>query len=186
MLSLLSHASSDSWMYVACPTCEMKFQTDEHMKHHQVRVHEYGETCNMYPCEDCGYQGQDIISLQNHLSEAHSDISEAENSNNLEGLGIVQLPVYSKRIKQTFPGLIIDEEGAIEVDESDEEFSVTVVETPEKNVRKRKVTEALKPNKKLKQDKTQTINKTAFNCDICKASLSRKDSLSRHIKKMHS
>ena len=67
-----------------------------------------------------------------------------------------------------------------------EEFSVTVVETPEKNVRKRKVSEALKSNKKLKQDKTHTINKTAFICDICKASLSRKDSLTRHIKKMHS
>lgn len=45
------------------------------------------------------------------------------------------------------------------LNESDEEFSVTVVETPEKTVQKRKVTEALKPNKKLKQDKTQTINK---------------------------
>ena len=196
MLSLLSHASSDSWMYVTCPTCGMKFQTDEDMNHHQVWVHVYGETCNMYPCEDCGYQGQDIVSLQNHISEAHSNISEAEQSNNLEDLGIVQLPVYSKRIKQTFPRLIIDEEGAIEVDDSDEEFSVTVVESPEKNVQKRKVTEALKrkrkitealePNKKSKQNKTQLKNQTAFICDICKASLSRKDSLMRHIKKMRS
>ena len=149
MLSLLSHASSDSWMYVTCPTCGMKFQTDEDINPHQFSVHEYGETCNMYPCEDCGYQGQDIVSLQNHISEAHSNISEAEQSNNLEDLGIVQLPVYSKRIKQTFPGLIIDEEGAIEVDDSDEEFSVTVVESPEKNVQKRKVTEALKRKRKV-------------------------------------
>ena len=103
MLSLLSHASSDSWMYLTCPTCGMKFQTDEDINPHQFSVHEYGETCNMYPCEDCGYQGQDIVSLQNHISEAHSNISEAEQSNNLEDLGIVQLPVYSKRIKQSFP-----------------------------------------------------------------------------------
>ena len=81
----------------------MQFQTDEHMKYHQVRVHEYGETCNMYPWEDCGYQEQDIINLQNHVTEAHSSIFEAVNSNNLEDL---------------------------------------VVETPEKNVRKWKVTEA--------------------------------------------
>ena len=87
-------------------------------------------------CEDCGYQGQDIVSLENHVSEAHSCIFETENSNDLEDLGIIQLPVYSKRIKQTFPGLIIDEEGGIEVDDYDEEFSLTVVETPEKNVRK--------------------------------------------------
>ena len=92
----------------------------------------------------------------------------------------------SSSSKQTFPGLIIDEEGAIEVDDSDEEFSVTVVESPEKNVQKRKVTEALEPNKKSKQTKTQLKNQTAFICDICKASLSRKDSLMRHIKKMHS
>ena len=92
--------------------------------------------------------------------------------------------------------MIIDEEGAIEVDDSDEEFSVTVVESPEKNVQKRKVTEALKrkrkvtealePNKKSKQNKTQLKNQTAFICDICKANLSTKDSLMRHIKKMYS
>ena len=91
---------------------------------------------------------------------------------------------------------MIDAEGAIEVDDSDEEFSVTVVESSEKNVQKRKVTEALKrkrkvtealePNKKSKQNKTQLKNQTVFICDICKASLSRKDSLMRHIKKMHS
>ena len=44
-------------------------------------------------------------------------------------------------MKQTFPGLIIDEEGGIEVDDP-----VPVVESPEEeeNVQK---TEALKPNK---------------------------------------
>ena len=156
------------------------------MKYHQVRVHEYGETCNMYPCEDCDYEGQDIISLQNHVSEAHSSIFKAVNSKNLEDLGIIQLQVYSKLKKQTFPGLIIDEEGGIEVDDYDEEFSLTVVETPEKNVRKWKVTEALIPNKKSKKDIGQTKTKTAFVCDICQASLSRIDSLMRHIKKMHS
>ena len=75
----------------------MKFQTDEDMNHHLDRLHGYGKTCNMYTCEDCGYQGKDIVSLQNHISEAHSSISEAETSdNNLEDLGITQLPVYSK------------------------------------------------------------------------------------------
>ena len=38
----------------------------------------------MYPCEDCGYQGQYIISLQNQIHEAHSITSEVENSNNLD------------------------------------------------------------------------------------------------------
>ena len=186
MLSLVSHSSSDSWMYVTCKTCDMKFKNDEDMNHHVVRVHEYGETCTMYPCEECGFQGQDIVSLQNHISEEHSCISEDETSDNLEDLGIPQLPVYSKRIKQTFPGLIIDDEGVIEAEDSDEEFTVTEVELTKRNLRKRKVTEALKPNKKSKQDNTSIKTKTGFICEICKATLSRKDSLTRHIKKMHS
>ena len=62
----------------------------------------------MYPCEDCGYQGQYIISLQNQIHEAHSITSEVEKSNNLDDHDMVRLPVYSNRIKQTFPGLIID------------------------------------------------------------------------------
>ena len=169
------------------------------IQHHRETLRQRLSIYNIYTtiCQktlDIG--GQRYFSRYIDQLWAHSNISEAEQSNNLEDLGIVQLPVYSKRIKQTFPGLIIDEEGAIEVDDSDEEFSVTVVESPEKNVqkrkviealkRKRKVTEALEPNKKSKQNKTQLKNQTAFICDICKASLSRKNSLITHIKKMHS
>ena len=50
----------------------------------------------MYPREDCGYQRQDIISLQNHVSEAHSSNFEAENSNNLEDL-VVENPEKNVR-----------------------------------------------------------------------------------------
>ena len=70
----------------------MKFRTDEDMNHHLVRLHDYRETCNVYKCEDCGYQGQDIVSLQNHISEAHISISEAKKSDNFGDLGIRQLP----------------------------------------------------------------------------------------------
>ena len=42
----------------------------------------------------------------------------------LEELGIVKLPVYSRRIKQTFPGLNMDKEGSIDVDESEDVKSV--------------------------------------------------------------
>ena len=63
--------------------------------------------------------------VKNHISEAHSSLSEAEKSDNLGDLGITQLPVYSKQIKQSFPGLIIDDERAIEVEDSGDNFSVT-------------------------------------------------------------
>ena len=134
------------------------------MEKHVLCIH-------MYPCEECGFQGQDIVSLQNHISEEHSCISEDETSDNLEDLGIPQPPVYSKRIKQTFPGLIIDDEGVIEAEDSDEEFTVTEVELTKRNLRKRKVTEALKTNKKSKQDNTSIKTKTGFICEICKATL---------------
>ena len=179
-LSLLSHVSSDSWMHVTCPICDMVFENDGDMKHHQVRVHEYREMCNMYPCEDCGFQGQDVRSLKVHISESHTNSSD---ENNLEQHGIQQLPFYSRRIKQNFKGLLIDEEGSIEVEESDEEFEMKEIETVVNYSRKRKVTERLQTNKRPKV--SQIKEKTNFICDICNASLSRKDSLTRRIKKMH-
>ena len=51
-LSLLSHVSSASWMHVMCPIGDVVFEKYEDMNHHKKRVHEYGKTCNMYPCED--------------------------------------------------------------------------------------------------------------------------------------
>ena len=34
----------------------------------QGRVHEYGNIC---PCDQCGYQGPDIVKLKNHTEEEH-------------------------------------------------------------------------------------------------------------------
>ena len=34
----------------------------------QERVHEYGNIC---PCDQCGYQGPDIVALKNHTEEEH-------------------------------------------------------------------------------------------------------------------
>ena len=55
------------------------------MKHHQERLHEYEETCNMYACEDCWFQGQNVKSLKVHISESHKNSSD---ENSLEQLGI--------------------------------------------------------------------------------------------------
>ena len=115
-----------------------------------------------------------------HISESHINCWD---ENNLEQLGIQQLPYYSRRIKQNFNGLLIDDEGSIEVEESDEEYEIKDIETVVNQSRKRKVTERLQTNKKPKN--SQIKEKTSFSCDICNASLSRKDSLMRHNKKMH-
>ena len=112
--------------------------------------------------------------MQLHISESHDETC-------LEQLGIKQLPYYSKRIKQNFNGLSIDKDGSFEVEESEEEYEME--ETIVNNSRKRRVTERLQTKKKPKV--SQIEEKTKFICDICNASLSRKDSLTRHIKKMH-
>ena len=43
------------------------------VKFHVQRFHEYGEECALYPCELCGYRGQDVDALRDHLSEYHEN-----------------------------------------------------------------------------------------------------------------
>ena len=109
------------------------FENEADVYLHMERVHEYGEECAIYPCEECGYRGQDMIALNQHIQEYHtSNVNsttirfEASTNTTLEAslqeFGIQTLPVISKRIKQNF-GMIIDDEGNIDIDESDKEYS---------------------------------------------------------------
>ena len=74
--SILSEANSSNWMYVPCTVCAKRFENESDMKHHNVRVHEYGEDCRLYPCEECGFSGQDIDELKSHVVEVHENLSE--------------------------------------------------------------------------------------------------------------
>ena len=47
----------------------MKFRTEGDAKYHRNRVHDSGETCITYPRDKCGYQGQDLESLDKHDNE---------------------------------------------------------------------------------------------------------------------
>ena len=50
---------------------------------------------------------------------------------------LVKLPVYSRRIKQTFAGLNMDEEGSIDIEESKDEFTIDeilVEDEPQKKI----------------------------------------------------
>ena len=95
----------------------MLFKTEADLKFHQSKVHDYGEMCSIYPCDKCGYQGQDLASLERHMNESHV-------LTDLEELGIVKLLVYSRKIKQTFARLNMDEEGSLDIEESEDEFSI--------------------------------------------------------------
>ena len=72
-LSLISEANSSSWMHVCCTVCEKKFENESDMTFHRVRVHEYGEICQLYPCEECGFSGGDVQSLKDHIENEHSN-----------------------------------------------------------------------------------------------------------------
>ena len=192
--TLLSNASS-TWKYVPCNVCDMHFDNEADVSFHMIRVHEYGEECALYPCEECGYRGQDRISLNNHIQEEHSEVTveSVRDSlmNTLEEYGIRRLPEISKRIKQNFDGLVIDDDGNIELEDSEEEYvdeeerankvedNVTKV-----NTRKRKlINDNSKPTKKQKT--VQREEGQSLVCDICKVSFTRKDNLARHKRNKH-
>ena len=73
--SMISEANSSSWMHVPCPQCSKRFENDGDINYHLVRVHEYGEECALYPCEECGYSGQDLDSLKVHRLEHNENAS---------------------------------------------------------------------------------------------------------------
>ena len=153
MPSLISNADDSSWKYVVCPECDGKFENELDMKYHLERVHEYGETCAMYPCEQCGFQGRDKVELKSHVEESHTK------------------KLYNKRIKQNLKGINFDEDSEDEYVPVDDELLLLEDESCLKK-RKRKDTKTA-TSKKVKTD---------FDCNMCGKSFSRKDSLTRHRK----
>ena len=51
-------------------------------------------------------------------------MNESHVLTDLEELGIVKLLVYSRKIKQTFARLNMDKEGSLDIEESEDEFSI--------------------------------------------------------------
>ena len=122
-LSLTTNDNTESWKYVVCKICTLKFQNEADMEYHALRVHEYGERCELYPCEKCGFSGTDIDAINFHNENFHGSSEQSTNNFTLEDTGIEALPVYSKRKKQNFDSLVMDDDGNIEVEESDDEYS---------------------------------------------------------------
>ena len=81
----------------------MMFENEADVYLHMERVHEYGEECALYPCEECGYRGQDKLTLNNHIRECHNHNSLMQSTilsdNMLEEFGVKTLPKISKRIQ---------------------------------------------------------------------------------------
>ena len=62
--TLLPNASS-TWK-----VCDMRFKNEDDVNFHMYRVHDYGEECSLYTCEECECRGQDKMSLNNHIRKS--------------------------------------------------------------------------------------------------------------------
>ena len=100
---------------------------------HHFRVHEYGETCLIYLCEECGFIGDDVTSLNRHVKDQHlakqnskdieelsTEDSDAENFTTLSEISV------QKRIKQNLANINFEEDS-----DDDDNYSPTVDEEEE-------------------------------------------------------
>jgi hypothetical protein len=133
------------------------------MNHHRVRVHEYGETCNFYPCEECGFSAGDIDTLNEHVGNGHNEtfsasheaeklLSEEFDETSLsEEFDVHEIPVQ-KRIKQNLREINFEDDS-----DDDREWEPTLEEEDDLT----KEIEDLRSNKKRKLKNTQSELKSA-------------------------
>ena len=125
---MVSEASSSVWMYVSCTECELKFENDGDMRHHVIRVHAYGESCRLYPRDECGYSAGAVHSLKDHKLNEHAKTAsfedtemllvEDEDETNSEESNLEL--IVSKRIEQKLDNVDFSEDS-----DEDEEWSPT-------------------------------------------------------------
>ena len=56
-------------VYIDCAICEKKFENELDVQNHMERVHEYGESFLLYPCDQCGFRAGDVRELDQHKCE---------------------------------------------------------------------------------------------------------------------
>ena len=107
-----------------------------------------------------------------------TNVSQNE-SETLEDLGIVQLPIVGKRTRQNFDGIDITQHWEIFVEDDDEDFSFS--ETYEKRKKRKLAKEKNVISKKMRKEQVDS----GLQCEICGNTFSRKDSLARHKRNQH-
>ena len=122
------------------------------------RVHEYGESCQMYPCNSCGFKMVDLRKLNKHIEEEHREI------------------LYGKMKKQNLININFEDDSDEDIewnpDTEEHEDQLYDLNPKKRNYNKNSA-------KNLKISKSNTIR-----CQKCNKTCSRKDSLRRHINKI--
>ena len=152
-----------------CPSCENTFATPSEL---QAHVLNHTQDPSLSLVSQAGSEYERLLIEESNVAQ---DVSET-----LEDLGITQLPIVSKRKRQNFDDIDIDENGDIIVKEEDDEdisFSTTY------NYRKKRKAEKEINMPPKKNKKSQPSN--GLKCEICGNSFSRKDSLTRHKRNQH-
>ena len=119
-------SSVESDLRFECPSCSEKFSEPKELQDHIENHHEQVSRLSLVsdtgsdswmqirvPCKSCDMSFENEAFLSEHHTKVHATLEE---------LGIKRLQIYSKRIKQKFTGLEINEEGSIVLDESEEEY----------------------------------------------------------------
>ena len=70
-LTLISDGSMSD-VFVDCAICKKKFENELDVLNHMERVHEYGKSFRLYPCDQCGFRSGDKRDLDQHICEHDS------------------------------------------------------------------------------------------------------------------
>ena len=63
-----------SWFELSkCKECDKIFYSEADVEMHVTRVHKFGEYWNPYHCEECGFNGSDVIEIEEH-QQNHKDL----------------------------------------------------------------------------------------------------------------
>ena len=190
-LTLLSVNSTSDWMFVSCSKCGEKLSNEADLKLHTGTKHGPERNVIELSCKACGETFGNDINLADY-EVAHEQARNQEDlfEDTFEMYGIEILLGVTKRRKQNFDDLNIDENGDIEVDNNDENdasFEVNdlqrllvvdpVLGGKKARKSKRKPTSVVgnvrKKSKATDNNKGINVNE----CRICKTTFTRPDNL---------
>ena len=141
------------------------------MNNHAERVYEYGETCEICPCDECGFIGQDMKALKAHMESGHSEASTNErllesgldDDDDVDTENILPWFIVNKRIPQNLKDVNLEEDSDEEWDpsqEEDDDESEDLPKSKRKQAENKSVTNLILKRKLTVPDESQPRKKS--------------------------